>query len=64
MHTQIVRLIKMLLNYFVMCYATEDAVRIVDWFYYVLYIQRLRSRKPKLTAVGIRWADHATPSIR
>jgi hypothetical protein len=23
-----------------------------------------RSRKPKLTAVGVRWADHATPSIR
>jgi hypothetical protein len=25
---------------------------------------RLRSRKPKLMAVGIRYADHATPSIR
>jgi hypothetical protein len=25
---------------------------------------RLRSRKPRLTAVGIRCADHATPSIR
>jgi uncharacterized protein involved in response to NO len=24
----------------------------------------LRSRKPKLTVVGIRCADHATPSIR
>jgi hypothetical protein len=23
-----------------------------------------RSRKPKITAVGIRCADHATPSIR
>jgi hypothetical protein len=25
---------------------------------------RLRSRKPRLTAVGIRCADHATPSTR
>jgi hypothetical protein len=25
---------------------------------------RLRSRRPRLTAVGIRCADHATPSIR
>jgi hypothetical protein len=24
----------------------------------------LRSRKPRLTAVGIRCTDHATPSIR
>jgi hypothetical protein len=30
----------------------------------VRIIERLRSRKPWLTAVGIRWADHATPSIR
>jgi hypothetical protein len=25
---------------------------------------RLRSRKPRLTAMGIRFADHATPSTR
>jgi hypothetical protein len=24
----------------------------------------IRSRKPRITAVGIRYADHATPSIR
>jgi hypothetical protein len=26
--------------------------------------ERLHPRKPRLTAVGIRWADHATPSAR
>jgi hypothetical protein len=26
-------------------------------------VTRFRSREPKLTAVGIRCADHATPSI-
>jgi hypothetical protein len=25
---------------------------------------RLRSRKPRLKEVEIRWADHATPSTR
>jgi hypothetical protein len=29
-----------------------------------IYNKTVRSRKSKLTAVGIRCADHATPSIR
>jgi hypothetical protein len=32
-----------------------------NWMEHNAYI---RPRKPKLTAVGIRCADHATPSIR
>jgi hypothetical protein len=32
-------------------------------FILLLYIH-VRSRKPRLTALGIRCADHATPSIR
>jgi hypothetical protein len=36
----------------------------VNWGATWMEKERLRSRKPKLTAVGIRCADHATPSIR
>jgi hypothetical protein len=35
------------------------------YLWYLIDLEGLsRSRKPKLTAVGIRCADHATPSIR
>jgi hypothetical protein len=30
----------------------------------ILIQHNIRSRKPRLTAVGIRCADHATPSTR
>jgi hypothetical protein len=39
---------------------------LVDYLdkYFKLTMLGMQSRKPRLTAVGIRCADHATPSIR
>jgi hypothetical protein len=42
----------------------SDPIYFIKYEFHFLYSLSLGSRKPRSTAVGIRYADHATPSTR